>query len=84
MKMKPEHFAQLAAAVQVVRQNNPGVSAATYAAKGLTEKRYRWDLLYACKIDGRSGNLWICDLYSYLNDDHIDTALRAVVKKGAL
>lgn len=39
------------------------------------EKRLRWDLSYAAKATP-----WICDnLYSYLNDSHIDTALRSIV-----
>ncbi len=38
-------------------------------------KRLRWDLLYIA-----IGSRWICDnLYSYMNDDHIDTALRAIM-----
>ncbi len=36
-------------------------------------KRYRWDLLHVAKID-------VSELYKYLNDDHIDTALKAIVK----
>lgn len=39
------------------------------------DMRYRWDLMYA-------GNLsaWVTGtLYKYLNDDHIDTALRSIV-----
>lgn len=36
-------------------------------------KRYRWDLLHASKFP-------ISRLYSYLNDSHIDRALRTIVK----
>jgi hypothetical protein len=40
------------------------------------EKRLRWDLLYYAGLSG-----WICDnLYSYLDDSHIDTALRYIIK----
>lgn len=43
--------------------------------------RYRWDLVYASGIkigDGRGmpGDL---NLYAYLNDKHIDAALRSIV-----
>ncbi len=38
-------------------------------------KRYRWDLAHAAVGSG-----WICDQYAKgLNDDHVDTALRAIV-----
>jgi len=39
-------------------------------------KRLRWDALYAAKLMP-----WVCDvLYDYLNDDHIDTALKSIMK----
>lgn len=41
------------------------------------EKRLRWDLAYAAKLSA-----WFCaEVYPYANDDHIDTALKAVVKE---
>lgn len=40
------------------------------------EKRLRWDLLYN-SIDSQ----WICEnLYLYLDDTHIDTALRFIMQ----
>lgn len=40
------------------------------------EKRLRWDMLY-----NSVSSVWICDnLYPYLDDTHIDTALKAIVK----
>lgn len=42
------------------------------AVKNL-ELRYRWDLLHASRFD-------TCNLYRYLDDSHIDTALRAIVE----
>jgi len=44
-------------------------------------KRYRWDLLYASRIkigDG-AGSHGDVDLYAYMDDSHIDTALRSIV-----
>ncbi len=38
-------------------------------------KRYRWDLLNECV-----GVRWLCNqVYDYLNDVHVDTALRKIV-----
>ncbi len=36
------------------------------------DKRYRWDLLHASRFP-------VTNLYSYMNDTHIDTALRSIV-----
>jgi len=44
------------------------------------EKRFRWDLMYAANLSP-----WICDnLYSYMDDSHIDTALRSIVRELGL
>lgn len=73
MKIHSEHFSALAAMVQPL--DTPEKRAA-YRAQNLTDKRYRWDLAYAAGC-----TRFICDaLYSYLDDTHIDTALRAIVK----
>jgi hypothetical protein len=40
------------------------------------EKRLRWDAFAAC---GYAGILK--DLYAYLTDDHIDTALRSIMRE---
>ncbi len=38
-------------------------------------KRARWDLIYKAGL-----SKWICDnLYPYLDDSHVDTALRRIV-----
>lgn len=41
-------------------------------------KRYRWDILFAVPSSRR--NPIMNRLYAYANDEHIDTALRAIVK----
>ncbi len=72
MKMTPEHYQHLRDAITPL--DTPEHRSA-YAAKGYTAKRYRWDLMYAARL-----SQWACDnLYSYLNDDHIDTALKRIV-----
>lgn len=44
-------------------------------------KRYRWDCLYEAVAAVASDPYpdYMNGLYRYLNDDHIDTALRAIV-----
>ena len=42
-----------------------------------TNKRLRWDWLYYAKL-----NQFICDeIYLYANNDHIDTALKRIIKE---
>lgn len=85
MKMRPEHFAELAAAI------NPHDTAerrAQYRARNFrhadrcrdVNKRYRWDLMYASGIKiGDGKGMSGLPLYEYLDDDQIDTALRRIV-----
>jgi hypothetical protein len=80
MKITNEHFATLSTMLAPL---DTAERRAAYKAQNLTDKRYRWDLTYlaghASKTD--SCTRFICDaLYSYLDDAHIDTALRSIVK----
>jgi len=53
---------------------------ADYRARGLTSKRWRWDLLWRAKRLGFIPERFIEDtLYSYCEDTHIDTALRRII-----
>lgn len=75
MKMKPEHFAILQDAVAKL---DTADKRKAYAARGLSARRYRWDLLYASGVLEAMSQ----PLYLYLNDSHIDTALRKIVPDG--
>jgi hypothetical protein len=70
MKMKDNDYRQLEAAINKVIESHPGVRE-NYVSQGLSDMRYRWDLLWASKFNARK-------FYDYLNDDHIDTALRKI------
>lgn len=78
MKIKTEHYNYLLEAIKplvpkaqahkeyLIKLNKPEMD---------QKKRLRWDLLYATVLSS-----WICDnLYKYLNDDHIDTALKNIM-----
>ena len=70
--MKSEHYEELQGAISSAVIPDQMGSEAEYLAAGNTLKRYRWDRLWIAKQSN-----WICqNLYPYLNDDHIDTALR--------
>ena len=76
MKMKPEHYAHVAQAIALTGYNTPE-NAADYAKRGLTHTRFAWDLARAAKLI-----TYFCDeLYGYLNDDHITTALKKIAVK---
>ena len=69
MKMSPENFASLSAAV--------APHLASTADPAHSAMRQRWDALHKSGFDTRP-------LYAAgLNDDHIDTALRRIQSKGA-
>lgn len=73
MRIIPAHYDYIKAAVL----GNPHApTLPDYLARGLTEKRWRWDLLWAAKISP-----WIsANVYPYANDEHIDTALRKILR----
>jgi hypothetical protein len=69
MKMAKDDFRALRMAVLRVA----GASIASiYRDAGKSHARYRWDCLWRSGFDTRP-------LHDYLNDDHIDTALRAIL-----
>ncbi len=75
MKIRQEHYDRMKTDIaQVLSTVEPQVL--DVFKKTHSEKRFRWDLMYMAKLTP-----FICsELYAYLNDDHIDTALRSIVK----
>ena len=73
MKIKLEHFLQLRNAI-IDRVGSSYVAIRKpYIDNRLGEERFRWDLLHATSV------LVDIPLYDYLDDNHIDTALRSIV-----
>ena len=79
MKIKKEHFEYMKSKIE---ENVDGYGYQFYKRRIVKEgkakdlaKRARWDLSHAY-----IGSMWICEnLYSYCDDNHIDTALRRIV-----
>jgi hypothetical protein len=71
MKMKPTDFAALTTACNAVLAKHPQAKS-QYETFGFSHKRFRWDVLSQSGFATNS-------LYSYLSDDHIDTALRRII-----
>lgn len=86
MKIKPDDFALLQRAIVPLdtherrKQYLDGNFPRADLVKDL-DARYRWDLLHASglKIGDGVGIQGDLNLYSYLDDTHIDTALRSIV-----
>jgi hypothetical protein len=77
MKMTQQHYTHLLESLRPLSDSYPAmlVNAQQDSRTKDPLKRARWDLLYKAGL-----SKWICDnLYSYLNDEHIDTALRRIV-----
>lgn len=76
LKIKADDLQALRDALAVVLAAHP-TAAADYAAKGRTHVRYRWDMSYAIRhyVPGYD----ITRLYAYLDDTHVDSALRSIL-----
>lgn len=83
MKIEPHDYKILFDAIQTVRRNNPEMTLDYYILNNLGKdhaKRWRWDLLYAAKKF--LPDHFVCDvLYKYMDDTHIDTALKKIIKE---
>ena len=76
MKITKEHYAILRTACEQVIANNPNMKR-EYEEQGLSDKRYRWDVWYMTE----NMLTFTCNiLYKYLDDNHVDTALRSICK----
>lgn len=90
MKIKNEDYQILKQAVikgiQLLSEKYKDNVETKYQEAGLSPMRLRWDFLWASKLKigdgvGAPGDV---NIYAYANDDHIDTALRSIVKEQGL
>jgi len=84
MKIKPEHYATLRDAFASIKDriaSHRDVVTAGGRAKDV-DKRVRWDALYALGRTSALPDNFVCGtLYAYLDDTHLDTALRAIMRE---
>ena len=83
MKMTQQDYDTLAAAINRVLTGNPHAVAAYRAGNYPradrckdVNRRFRWDCLYAARMGD-----FVSGLYQYLDDTHIDTALKSICPK---
>ena len=72
MKIKTEDYNELKNAMEKTLATNP-IMRYFYVTNGKTEERFRWDTLYYSGYKTSK-------LYEYLSDNHIDTALKKIIK----
>ena len=78
LKIRPEHYATLETAIAELARKNPAAWDAHLSSE-LSPMRKRWDALHAASVNGESVSRWLLDeLYPYLDDTHIDSALRRI------
>lgn len=79
MKVTVEHIERLRTLVSPFLNKT---TADLYKDAGLSEKRYRWDALWAARrYDLDTEDALISEIYQYANDDHIDTVLRMLANE---
>ena len=95
MKMRAEHYEQMKTAIVAMLTKRAAIKTDGDVAELLSayrreivaegkaknvDMRVRWDI---ARLSGLSSR-WMCDtLYSYIDDTHIDTALRRIMRKAA-
>jgi hypothetical protein len=84
MKIKKEHYEHMKSAMVDKLAGTPALDVTAYL-RNLendprvkdVDKRFRWDLFHAAGL-----TKYACDtLYVYLDDAHIDSALKAIMKE---
>lgn len=70
MKIKQSDYLKLEDFINQTIKAYPGIKE-SYQERQLSSERLRWDLLHFSRFDTNI-------LYEYLNDNHIDTALRKI------
>ena len=78
MKMTQQHYDNLVASLRGVKGNHPTITPKSYSDSGKPLKRFMWEAFHVARNYGRTD---ISELYSYLNDSHIETALKKAVKE---
>ena len=84
MKMLPKDYAELDLRITNALVGNAvdvHKEAKHYQDQGLSDMRFRWDLLHFAGVRiGQRSAPGTHNFYDYLDDNHIDTALKSIVK----
>ena len=76
MKITNQHFSELDTRLQPAIKSFPH-SLGEYKKSGMSHRRYCFDVLWHAKQSD-----FVCNtLYRYMNDDHLYTALKQIIKE---
>lgn len=78
MKIRKNHLYAIQTAIEAVK---PQILQAipSYKEAGFSMTRLMWDAFRLANVGGNGTDRWICDeLYPYMDDTHLDTALKRV------
>ena len=86
MKITPKDYAAIRDAIRAYSERHPEVFSVmdSYRRYSLSRMRFRWDILRAAGV--HLGSRTACStpgticVYDYANDDHVDTALRRIMR----
>lgn len=77
MKIKPEHFNKLSKMINGLPEK-PVLK--DYKEARLSNTRFRWDFFWLANQNNKEDmRCLVKEMYEYMNDDHIDTALKKIV-----
>ena len=78
MKMKPEHFNTIKDCMNATRHNPAVMELDLYG--NLSDIQFLWKWFYLTPIEGLRPEAWAFkNLHPYLNDNHIETALKKIL-----
>ena len=76
MKITKEHYSILKSKIAELPRNEVLKHKSLQLGKDI-DKRFRWDLFHKASLS----RFAVTELYHYVNDDHIDTALKNIIKE---
>lgn len=82
MKMTLTHYDELKKLCISVKEKYPNITPESYRLNKIgkdTDERFRWDLFHTANKRARAD--FLHDLYKYLHDDQVRTALKRIVKE---
>jgi hypothetical protein len=83
MKIREEHYQQLKSLIEErldqLKATRSEVKEFYESDPTLSDKRFRWDLLWAINKEQRTP--LFDEFYQYMDDTHIDTALKNIVQE---
>lgn len=80
MKMERKHYNLLELIITTYLKDGPCATVDDYIRRGWTARKWRWDTLWESIFAYHNPQSIMFRLYDYLDDSHIDTALRKITK----